>query len=41
MILFLGVLVIVCFWINLGWFWGLLALIAFLIDFGLTAISQS
>ncbi len=30
--LFSVALIVTAFWINLGWFWGLLALVAFLID---------
>jgi len=30
--LFLPALIVVAFWIELGWFWGLLAIVAFVID---------
>jgi hypothetical protein len=38
MSLFIGVLVTVAFLIKFGWFWGLLALIATVIDLVLTAV---
>lgn len=30
--MFLAASIVVAFWIKFGWFWGLLALVAFLID---------
>jgi len=32
MTIFLGILIIMAFWANFGWFWGIMALIALLLD---------